>query len=98
LKDVARVTDAAAAVEADKFAADGLADVVKRPDELGQLARVFQRMAHEVVAREKQLKLQIQVLRIEIDQAKKTRQVSEITDTEYFQELKKKAKALRSTS
>jgi DNA-binding response OmpR family regulator len=98
LKDVAHVTDAAAAVEADKFAADGLADVVKRPDELGQLARVFQRMAHEVVAREKQLKLQIQVLRIEIDHAKKTRQVSEITETEYFQELQKKAKALRSTS
>ncbi|HEY2987642.1 MAG TPA: response regulator [Candidatus Binatia bacterium] len=98
LKDVAHVTDAAAAVEAGKFAADGLANVVNRPDELGQLARVFQRMAHEVVAREKQLKLQIQVLRIEIDQAKKTRQVSEITDTEYFQELQKKAKALRSTS
>src|SRR5437867_842015 len=52
LKDVAHVTDAAAAVEAGKFAADGLANVVNRPDELGQLARVFQRMAHEVVARE----------------------------------------------
>ena len=55
-------------------------------------------MAHEVVTREKQLKLQIQVLRIEIDQAKKAHQVSEITETEYFQELQKKAKALRNRS
>jgi hypothetical protein len=52
-------------------------------------------MAREVAAREEQLKQQIQVLSIEIDQAKKTRQVSEITDTEYFQELRRKAKELR---
>jgi len=95
LRDVGHVTDAAAAVEAGQFAAETLSDVSKRPDELGQLARVFERMAHEVAAREEQLKQQIQVLSIEIDQAKKTRQVSEITDTEYFQELRKKAKELR---
>ena len=95
LQNVAHVTDAAASVEAGQFEGEMLADVAKRPDELGQLARVFQRMAHEVAAREQQLKQQIQVLQIEIDQTKKTRQVSEITDTEYFQDLRKKAKALR---
>jgi DNA-binding response OmpR family regulator len=95
LRDVGHVTHAAAAVEAGQFAAETLSDVSKRPDELGQLARVFQRMAREVAAREEQLKQQIQVLSIEIDQAKKTRQVSEITDTEYFQQLRKKAKELR---
>jgi DNA-binding response OmpR family regulator len=95
LKDVAHVTHAAAALEAGEFATEMLSDVSKRPDELGQLARVFERMAHEVAAREEQLKQQIQVLSIEIDQAKKARQVSEITDTEYFQELRKKAKELR---
>jgi DNA-binding response OmpR family regulator len=95
LKDVAHVTHAAAAVEAGQFAAETLSDVSKRPDELGQLARVFERMAREVAAREEQLKQQIQVLSIEIDQAKKTRQVSEITDTEYFQQLRRKAKELR---
>jgi hypothetical protein len=52
-------------------------------------------MADEVAAREAQLKKEIQVLQIEIDHAQKTRQVSEITDTEYFQELRRKAKALR---
>jgi DNA-binding response OmpR family regulator len=95
LRDVGHVTHAAAAVEAGQFAAATLSDVSKRPDELGQLARVFERMAREVAAREEQLKQQIQVLSIEIDQAKKTRQVSEITDTEYFQQLRKKAKELR---
>jgi DNA-binding response OmpR family regulator len=95
LRDVGHVTHAAAAVEAGQFAAETLIDVSKRPDELGQLARVFERMAREVAAREEQLKQQIQVLSIEIDQAKKTRQVSEITDTEYFQELRRKAKELR---
>jgi nitrate/nitrite-specific signal transduction histidine kinase len=89
------VTSAAAAVEAGKFGAEMLVEVVKRPDQLGQLARVFQRMAHEVAAREEQLKQQILVLRIEIDEAKKARQVAEITETDYFQELRDKAKALR---
>jgi DNA-binding response OmpR family regulator len=95
LKDVAHVTDAAASVEGGQFADEILAGVAKRPDELGQLARVFQRMAREVAAREQQLKQQIHVLQIEIDQAKKVREVSEITDTEYFQELQEKAKSLR---
>ena len=95
LRDVGDVTRAAAAVEAGQFAIEMLGDVSKRPDELGQLARVFERMAREIAAREEQLKQQIQVLSIEIDQAKKVRQVSEITDTEYFQELRKKAKELR---
>ena len=95
LQDVAHVTDAAASVEAGQFEGEMLADVAKRPDELGQLARVFQRMAREVAAREQQLKQQIQVLQIEIDQTKKAREVSAITDTEYFQDLQEKAKALR---
>lgn len=95
LQDVTHVTDAAASVEAGEFAGEMLADVAKRPDELGQLARVFQRMAREVAAREQQLKQQIQVLQIEIDQTKKAREVSAITDTEYFQDLQEKARSLR---
>ena len=95
LQDVARVTTAAAAVEAEQFTAAMLADVADRPDALGQLARVFARMAGEVAAREAELKKTIQSLRIEIDDAQKTRQVSEITETEYFQELQRKARELR---
>jgi len=95
LQDVAHVTSAAASVEGGQFEGKMLAGVAKRPDALGQLARVFQRMAREVAAREQQLKQQIHVLQIEIDQTKKVREVSEITDTEYFQDLQEKAKSLR---
>jgi CheY-like chemotaxis protein len=95
LQDVGRVTAAAAAVEAAAFDAALLKDVAERADALGQLARVFVRMALEVAAREAQLKQEIRVLRIEIDEAQKARQVSEITETDYFQGLQQKARALR---
>jgi len=37
------------------------------------------------------LKRQVAELRIEIDEAKKTQQVAEIIDTDYFQQLRQKA-------
>jgi DNA-binding response OmpR family regulator len=95
LKDVARVTEAAATVEDGNFMPQSLTSVATRDDELGRLARVFQRMALEVQAREQRLKQQIQELRIEIDEVKKAREVAEITETDYFQTLRDKAKALR---
>ncbi len=94
LKDVSQVTAAAASVEEGQFVVDSLAAVSQRPDELGQLARVFQRMVQEVVAREQQFKHQIQTLRITIDEAKKAHQVAELTETDFFAQLRKK-KALR---
>jgi two-component system cell cycle response regulator len=95
LRNVALVTHAAAAVEAGTFQLADLQEVVERDDELGQLARVFQRMAHEVYEREQRLKQQVQRLRIELDEAKKTRQVAEITETEYFRELQAKVLEMR---
>ena len=95
LEDVARVTSAAAAVEDARFDAGVLVDVECRDDALGQLARVFARMAHEVAAREAKLRQEIRTLRIEIDEAQKAQQVSQITETEYFQALQQKARALR---
>ncbi len=95
LRQVTCLTHAAAAVEAGTFDADCLVDVIRRADELGQLARVFQNMAREVYAREQRLKQQLQELRIEIDEAKKARQVAEITETDYFRELSQKAQRLR---
>jgi sigma-B regulation protein RsbU (phosphoserine phosphatase) len=64
-------------------------------DEVAALSRVFAKMAAGVKAREYQLKKQVEELRIEIDHNKKDRQVAEITDTDYFQGLKQKAKELR---
>ena len=51
--------------------------------------------AEEVQTRETQLKNQIKDLRIEIDEIKRSKQVGEIVDTEYFQNLTSQARKLR---
>jgi DNA-binding response OmpR family regulator len=95
LRNVARVTAAAEAVEAGEFDPDSLIDVARRTDGLGQLARVFQHMAREVYAREERLKEQVRALCIELSQSRQARQVAEITETEYFQRLQAEAGELR---
>jgi hypothetical protein len=96
VEQVGHVTAAAAAVELGRFDPESLTGVAARPDALGQLARVFQDMAREVDTREQHLKHEVQELRIELDKGAVGRQVSEITETDYFQDLKKKAAQLRS--
>jgi len=54
---IAQLTTAIAAIAAGEFKPDILADIVERPDELGQLARVFESMARVVSARDRRLKL-----------------------------------------
>ncbi len=83
------------AEEAEKFDREKLTSIVKRNDELGQLGRVFQSMMHEIYAREQQFKKQLQTLRIEVDDAKRARQVAEISESESFQKLQQEAKAMR---
>jgi two-component system, cell cycle response regulator len=95
LEQVDHVVAAAAAVEAGTFERRQLDDVARRDDALGQLARVFQRMATEVRARERRLNQEVRKLRIEIDEARAARQVAEITETEYFQDLQRKVSELR---
>ena len=95
LRQVERLTAAAAAVETATFDPTTLAEVAARPDALGQLTRLFQRMAGEFLRREQQLKQQVQELRIEVDKARQTQQVNKITGTDYFQQLRGKAGDLR---
>jgi len=95
MQQFAKVTSAAVAVEAGMYKPESLNEVAARGDELGQLARVFQRMQREVDRRERRLKQEVAELRIEIDEIKKDRQVAEITETEYFQNLRQKASRLR---
>jgi CheY-like chemotaxis protein len=95
LEQVGRVVAAAADVEAGRFESRQLDSVAGRDDALGQLARVFQRMAAEVRSREQRLKQEVRQLRIEIDEARAARQVAEITQTQYFQDLQAKASELR---
>ncbi|MDJ0702133.1 MAG: cache domain-containing protein [Leptolyngbyaceae cyanobacterium MO_188.B28] len=94
-KPVLIITNAAAEIETGKFEPGRLESVKHRLDELGRLARVFQSMAKQVYVREQKLKRQVAELQIEIDQTKKARQVAEITETDYFQSLRQKAKQLR---
>src|SRR6266566_3073880 len=95
LRQVGQVTAAAAAIKNNTFQTESLDEVASRSDELGQLAQVFQEMALQVYAREQRLQQQVQQLRIEIDQTRKAREVADITDSEYFQQLLGKADELR---
>ena len=51
--------------------------------------------AVQVLERERQLKEQIEQLRIQIDEVKLARHVAEITETDYFQDLQKRAQHIR---
>ncbi|MBW4459262.1 MAG: hypothetical protein KME47_03355 [Nodosilinea sp. WJT8-NPBG4] len=69
--------------------------IARRTDEVGQLARVFDRMAQQVYSREQKLKQQVRDLRIKIDETKRQKQVQEIVETDFFQDLVAKAQVLR---
>lgn len=95
LRQVDLLTAAAAALENDTFDPDSLSDVADRSDALGQLTRVFQRMAREFYLRERRLKQQVTELRIEVDKAKQAQQVKQITGSDYFKQLRGQAGDLR---
>ena len=52
-------------------------------------------MAREVQAREERLREEVRELRIEIDHVREARQVAEITETEFFRDLRNRAGDLR---
>jgi len=60
-----------------------------------KLSQLFGRMAEQVIEREAGLKRQLESLRIEIDQTKQSKQIAEITDSDFFRDLQLKAKTLR---
>jgi len=59
------------------------------------LAAEFAQMAAQVQQREEELRKEVLELRIEINEAKRQKQLEEITETDYFQTLQSKAKTLR---
>ena len=95
MQQFAKLTAAAAAIEAGIYDPESLDEVAARTDALGQLARLFQRMERAVSAREQRLRQEVQELRIVIDEARQARQVAEITETDYFQRLRGQAEQLR---
>lgn len=95
LEQVGRVVDAAIAMEAERFDPAMLDPVSRRADALGQMARVFTRMARNVQQREDRLKEQVRELSIEIDHTRSARRAAEVTETEYFQNLERRVDELR---
>jgi CheY-like chemotaxis protein len=63
LEKVNSVIAAASAVESGTYEAGSLSEIAHRDDELGRLARVFDKMADEVKAREERLRQQVDDLR-----------------------------------
>ena len=67
-------------------------------DEINKLAQVFSIMVDKVYQREVTLRRQVEELKIEIDEAKQQKQVSEIVDSDFFQSLQQKARIMRNRS
>lgn len=95
LEQVNVVMGAAAAVEENRFEPSSLDELAKRDDALGQLARVFQKMAREVRLREDKLKQQVKELKIVLDESRQKKKVAEITESDYFKSLQSEADDLR---
>lgn len=70
----------------------------RMPDEISKLAEVFALMVSKVRQREENLKKQVAELKIEIDESKRQKQVSEIVYSDFFQDLQAKAHLLRQRS
>ncbi|MEM7738927.1 MAG: HAMP domain-containing protein, partial [Deinococcota bacterium] len=64
-------------------------------DEISKLAEVFEIMVGKVKQREETLKKEVVKLKIEIDEGKRQKQVDAIIDSDSFQDLKKRANAMR---
>lgn len=92
-----RLTGAAHEMEEGHFTHEQAVELrdLKGNDELSQLSAIFGKMAEQVIARESSLRQQVQQLKIEIDQAKKQREVAEVTDSQYFRDLQQRARELR---
>jgi methyl-accepting chemotaxis protein len=68
------------------------------PDEIAKLASVFEIMVGKVYQREQSLRREVEELRIMIDESKKKEQVQEIVDSEFFVDLKERAREMRNRS
>ncbi len=64
-------------------------------DEIGLLADVFQGMTEKIGVRERTLRRQVLALRIEIDEGKRTQEVAEIVETDFFRDLQARAHEMR---
>ena len=64
-------------------------------DEITHLTTTFNQMIEKVRGREETLRHQVQKLTIQIDEARRHQDVSEVIDSDFFQDLREKAKKVR---
>jgi HAMP domain-containing protein len=64
-------------------------------DEVATLTEVFELMVGKVYQREQTLRRQVEELKIEIDEAKRRKQVNEIVESDFFQNVQARAQAMR---
>jgi methyl-accepting chemotaxis protein len=87
--------DVARKVSVGDYSQDVTRLIGPRRDEIGEFAEAFNLMVAMIEAREVNLRAQVQRLKIEIDEARKQQQVSEITESDYFRELRESAQRMR---
>lgn len=94
---IIKLTQAARALGEGNYSEDfsKLSRSSRFSDEIEKLADVFTVMADKVYQREQTLKHQVEVLKIEIDEVKRNKQVSEIAESDFFKELQTKARDMR---
>jgi len=98
-KPINRLSDVAEELELDEpFEEAKLADLANQSDELGNLARVFSKMAVVVQERERKLKKRVMELQITIDESRRQEEVDRLTENDFFKDLQAKAKKLRQES
>lgn len=95
IRPVQSVTNAARELSEDRFDPDTLNQAAERKDEVGELARVFQRMGKELIERERKLREQVAKLKVQIDRSKLAEDIEEITETDYFKRIKAQADEMR---
>lgn len=96
VKPIALLNTVAHEIQGEQFKPETLVGVMKRQDELGQLARVFQEMALKIYNREQGMKKQMDELRLEQDQAKEASMLATMKQKSYLQYLLKQSKKLHS--
>jgi HAMP domain-containing protein len=98
IRPLKQLTIVARELEEGRLDEERLTALRKRPfaDEVTVLTNVFAQMGRQIVQREQQLRSQIADLHIQIDSRRRQQQVDEITETDYFRNLRDTATRLRS--
>ncbi len=96
IRPILKLTDKAERIGEGDYEQDlSYAQSGRTRDEIGVLADVFSTMVQKVYQREQRLMVEVSKLRIEIDESKRSKQINEIVDTDFFRELQVKANDMR---